>query len=70
MTMKASMLLLICSAAVELFLNLVYVLHFNIYCDGYLSFFQLMKTIGNENSNNFWEWNSTEDDRIDSDVEM
>lgn len=26
--------------------------------------------IGNENANNFWEWNASEDDRIDHDVDM
>ena len=28
-----------------------------------------MNRIGNENANNFWEWNCSEEDQIDHDVE-
>ena len=29
-----------------------------------------MSEIGNENANRFWEWNSSQNDRIDSDADM
>ncbi|ELT90848.1 hypothetical protein CAPTEDRAFT_226965 [Capitella teleta] len=31
---------------------------------------KLMNLIGNDNSNKFWDWNSTEENRIDSDSDM
>ncbi len=31
---------------------------------------KLLQVIGNDNANKFWEWNSSEDDRIDSDVDV
>ena len=30
----------------------------------------MMKMIGNDNANNFWEWNASDEERIDSDVDM
>jgi len=32
--------------------------------------FQMMKEIGNDNANNFWEWNVAAEDKIDSNVTM
>ena len=39
-------------------------------CGNYFIIFQLMKEIGNDNANHFWEWNATEDDKIDVDSDM
>ena len=30
----------------------------------------MLQKIGNDNSNNFWEWHASEEDQIDSDADM